>query len=254
MTEMLVLYRVLLDVWEAGWHLTREERPAPRKLTGWAAERLLPRVVTMTEAAGPQLLAVGVRRLSAGPLEDVLAAWLAGGELGPVERYLARATLWAPLVALEDDAGEACADDPSPRGGRYCPRCGGLPQLSFRDDTADPLVSGRRYLACARCGHTWSYSGSACPSCGDTSGGRRTVYSEVRHGPFIGRDADGEDEALFPHLRIDACTGCQRYLVDIDVGRDSEAVPEVDELAAVPLDMYATQHGVSKITPNLLGF
>jgi len=31
-------------------------------------------------------------------------------------------------------------------------------------------------------------------------------------------------------------------------------VPEVDELAALPLDLYAAGHGLSKITPNLMGF
>src|SRR5262249_2222120 len=150
--ELLTLYLELLDVWEAGWNLTRQERPAPRGLADWATERVAPRVVTATEAAGPAPLGAAVRQLSADPLAGGLAAWLAGGELGPVERYLARATLWAPLVALEDDAGEACADDPSPHGERHCPRCGGLPQLSFRGDAADPLVSGRRYLGCGRCG------------------------------------------------------------------------------------------------------
>jgi hypothetical protein len=31
-------------------------------------------------------------------------------------------------------------------------------------------------------------------------------------------------------------------------------VPEVDELAALPLDLYAAGCGLSKITPNLMGF
>jgi hypothetical protein len=252
--EMLTVYLALLDVWDDGWHLTRADRPAPRQLAPWAAERVLPQVVKVTEATGPEPLAEAARDLVAGDgLADALATWLAGGELGPVERYLARACLTAPLVALDADAGEACADDPAPRDDRHCPRCGGLPQLSFRGDAQDPLVSGRRYLACARCGHTWRYSGSACPSCGETSGGRRTVYAERRAGPVVGRDPDGA-EATFPHLRVDACTACERYLIDVDVGRDPRAVPEVDELAAVPLDLYAAEHGVAKITQNLLGF
>src|SRR5439155_1482594 len=74
--------------------------------------------------------------LAAGGLEESLAAWLAGDELAPVERYLARASLYAPLVALEADAGAACANDPSPRGGRRSPRCGRPPQLSFRSGGA----------------------------------------------------------------------------------------------------------------------
>ena len=187
---------------------------------------------------------------------------VAGGELAAVERSLARASLQAPLVALAEDAGAACADDPSPKGDRRCPRCGGVPQLSFRTDEEDPLVSGRRYLVCARCGQSWSYSASSCPSCGETSGSRRTVYAERRGEPVVrggGEDhvATGvapADAPTFPHLRIDACGSCERYLIDVDVARDRQAVPEVDELAAMPLDLFAAEHGLSKITPNLMGF
>jgi FdhE protein len=251
--EPLALYLALLEVWD----LTHEDRPPPRQLAGWAAERVLPQVVKATEAAGPEPLGATARQLlTAGRLDDALATWLAGGELPPVERYLARASLWPPLVALDVDAAQACADDPAPRDERHCPRCGGVPQLSFRTDAQDPLVSGHRYLACGRCAHTWSYSGSACPSCGQTSGGHRTVYAERRPGPVVGRAPDEpvDDPPVFPHLRVDACTACERYLIDVDVGRDPRAVPEVDELAALPLDLYATERGLSKITPNLLGF
>jgi hypothetical protein len=257
--EVLTLYLALLDVWEDGWDLARSDRPEPRQLAGWAADRVLPQVVKATEAAGPEALAAGVRDLfEAGGIEESLAGWLAGGELAPVERYLARASLYAPLVALDADAGAACADDPSPRDGGRCPRCGGAPQLSSRTDTEDRLVSGRRHLVCARCGQSWSYSGSSCPSCGETSGSRRTVYAERREGPVVGRDGDGPEDAadapVFPHLRVDACTSCERYLIDVDLGRDIRAVPEVDELAALPLDLYAAEHGLYKITPNLMGF
>ena len=32
------------------------------------------------------------------------------------------------------------------------------------------------------------------------------------------------------------------------------AVPVVDEMAALPLDLYAVEQGFAKITPNLMGF
>lgn len=252
--EMLTVYIGLLDVWDDGWSAARDDRPEPRLLAGWAVDRVLPGVVKATEAAGPDALVVAVRGLvEAGGLEKPLAGWLAGEELPPVERYLARASLRAPLEALDTDAGTACQADPSPRGNRRCPRCGGPPQLSFRSAADDSLVSGGRYLACARCGQSWAYSASACPFCGETTGSRRTVYGEQHHGPVVGR-ADRADAFTFPHLRVEACASCQRYLVDVDTGRDTRAVPEVDELAALPLDLYAAEHGLSKITPNLMGF
>jgi hypothetical protein len=97
------------------------------------------------------------------------------------------------------------------------------------------------------------------------------MYAERRHGTVVGRgdgDPEGDEPSpsgdgttggasrapTFPHLRVDACGGCQRYLIDIDLGRDARSVPEVDELVALPLDLYAAERGLSKITPNLMGF
>jgi len=119
-----------------------------------------------------------------------------------------------------------------------------------RSAGGDPLVSGGRELVCARCGSSWMYSASSCPSCGETAGSKRTVYAESHEGPVVEAAAGA---STFPHLRVDACTSCHRYLIDVDLGRDARAVPDVDELAALPLDLYAAEHGFTKITPNLMG-
>jgi hypothetical protein len=255
--EVLGLYLALLDVWEEASEAAARERPEPAALAGWAAGRVVPRVVEATERAGPEPLAGAARELLAeGVAARPLAAWLAGAELPPVERYLARAALRGPLQAV--DAAAACAADPSPRGGRRCPSCGGPPQLSFRTHSEEALVSGRRRLACARCGAGWGYSGSACASCGETAGTRRTFYAERRERPVVGRrEGDGAAGAggpRFPHLRIEGCDSCKRYLIDVDLSHDARAVPEVDELAALPLDLHAAELGLSKVTPNLMGF
>jgi hypothetical protein len=107
---------------------------------------------------------------------------------------------------------------------------------------------------------SWSYSASSCAYCGETGG--RTVFierppsphehhSEHRDEPAVGRAA--ADGLTFPQLRFEACGHCKRYLIDVDLGRDPLAVPEVDELTALPLDLYAAEQGFSKITPNLMG-
>ena len=255
--EMLTLYLALLEVWEQSWVDARADRP--EDVPAWAVDRVLPQVIAVTERCGPAGLRSAMKAPFTTPSERkapfiaLLAAWLAGEELVAVERYLARATLRGPLAAV--DAELACAADPAPRGDRRCPRCGGAPQLSFRTDSGDNLVSGHRELQCARCGTHWSYSSSACAYCGETGGGQRTVYTEQRDGPQVGRgSAESGAGALLPHIRVEACSGCQRYLIDVDLGRDPLAVPEVDELAALPLDLYAAEQGLSKITPNLMGF
>lgn len=263
--EILTLYLALLEVWHEAWAAAQtdlsEDQP-PEAVARWTAEHVLPRVVAVTAEAGPQPL---VASLFPNPANDVdaaknlLAAFLAGEELVPVERYLARASLRGPLEWVSADA--ACAKDPAPRSERRCPRCGGPPQLSFRTDTGERLVSGRRQLLCARCGHGWNFSSSTCAACGETEGGRRTVYAEHREGTKVGRAGNGDapdardsKDTLFGHLRIEGCESCRRYLLDVDLGRAPRAVPEVDELAALPLDLYAAEQGLSKITPNLMGF
>jgi formate dehydrogenase maturation protein FdhE len=39
----------------------------------------------------------------------------------------------------------------------------------------------------------------------------------------------------------------------VDGRKDPGAVPVVDELAALPLDLYARERGFTKIAPNLMG-
>lgn len=253
--EVLTLYLALLDVWEEAWRAAREEPPEVGALAGWAATRVLPRIVEVTAKAGPEPLATASRTLlEERAAADPLAAWLAGDDLSPVPRYLARASLRAPVEALE----APLTRDRSPSEARRCPRCGGPPQLSYRAHSDDGLVTGHRHLVCARCWASWSYAASACASCGETAGARRTVYAERRERPVVGRgDAVGSSRdgaPMFPHLRIESCESCSRYLIDVDLGRDPRAVPEVDELAALPLDLYAAERGLTKITANLMGF
>ena len=253
--EVLGLYRGLVDVWHQTWTLAVEDRPRPGELPDWSVSQALPRVVKATEAAGPAVLAAAVREVSPDHAVDACIEWLSGVELPPVETYLARACLRPGLAALEEAAGAAFAADPAPAGGLRCPRCGGLPQLSVRTGADDPLVRGGRSLACSRCDHAWSFSVSTCPSCGETTGAKRTLYAEQYDGPIVGRPEPGPDGGpTHPHVRIEGCTTCGRYLLDIDLGRDAAAVPEVDELAAVPLALYAGDQGLTKITPNLMGF
>jgi Protein involved in formate dehydrogenase formation len=252
--EVLTLYLALLDVWEE----TRAASEVPPEgVADWAAEHVLPQVVRTTVAHGPEPLAKALADVSVDT--ELLTAWLSGADLDPVERYLARAT----LRGLDVDA--MYVPDPGVRGDRHCPTCGGPPQLSFRTDAGDRLASGRRHLQCARCAGSWSFSSSTCASCGETAGTKRIVYSERRPGPQVGRGDDAARGAgpkgggvgttqMFPHLRIEGCESCRRYLIDIDLGRDPRAVPEVDELAALPLDLYAAERGLTKITPNLMGF
>lgn len=254
--EVLGLYLALVEAWETTWTAAASElRPgAPyAELAAWSARHSMPAVVSATAEAGPQPL---VEQLLVLPTDDTVAveqlltAWLEGEELIAVERYLARAALRGPLEAV--GAAEAVHTGANLPGTRRCPNCGGAPQLSFRDDTGDDLAKAARRLQCVRCRHDWSYSSSACAGCGETRGGKLTYYSERSPGSELVRSK--QEQATFPHLRVESCGSCRHYLIDVDLGLDPLAVPEVDELAALPLDLYAADQGLNKITPNMMGF
>jgi formate dehydrogenase maturation protein FdhE len=240
--ELLVLYLALLDAWES----VSDSPPDPQDVAPWATNHVLPAVVDATIAAGPPALREAVRDRPNPPLDG----WLTGAPLDPVDRYLARASLAPVLEALGARAGDACTPGV---GGELCPRCGGPPQLSYVAASGESLVSGPRSLLCARCGSSWTCSRSVCPSCGEDREARLSMYAEHWHGPVSGR-RDGNGEPVFGHLRVAACSTCSRYLIEVDMARDAFAVPEVDELVALPLDLYATDQGLTKVTPNLMGF
>jgi formate dehydrogenase maturation protein FdhE len=57
----------------------------------------------------------------------------------------------------------------------------------------------------------------------------------------------------FGHIRVEACDACGTYVKAVDVARDPGAVPEVDDLASVPLDLWAEERGYRKASLNLFG-
>jgi hypothetical protein len=253
--DVLSLYLALLPVQEDAWEAVLDSAPGPAELPSWTAALVLPEVVHVTVAAGPAQLGEAAReRVAAGAAERALAGWLAGEELDPVDRYLARASLGPVLEALGDQAGAACAG-PHEGPSEVCPCCGGPPQLSWLASSGQSLVTGPRSLLCARCGTSWACSRSVCPACGESEEDQLRVYAEHLEGPVSGNGKDdGDTPPVFPHLRVAACASCSRYLIEVDMARDARAVPEVDELTAVPLDMYAADEGLTKVTSNLMGF
>ena len=57
----------------------------------------------------------------------------------------------------------------------------------------------------------------------------------------------------FPYIRVETCDTCRVYLKSIDLTRHGLAVPEVDELASVSLDLWAREKGYTKLQHNLFG-
>jgi len=121
-------------------------------------------------------------------------------------------------------------------GERTCPFCGGKPQLSFLQ-SREGAESGTRELLCATCLSSWEFRRVVCANCGE----ERPAKLGYFHTPE------------FDHIRIEACDSCKHYNKGIDLTRFGLAVPLVDELYAAPLDLWAREHGYSKIELNLIG-
>lgn len=212
--------------------------PAAAGLAAWAAERSLPVVVDVALNKGPEKLAQAVlaRFQEASSLERLVESWLTGDGQGPIDVFLARAAT-API--LEALPGLAAATGRRADDERHCPGCGGVPQLSYLGISGEALVTAPRSLQCSRCSRSWVFPRLVCAACGETGSGQLSVLA----------DAD-----RLPGVRVDACESCHTYLLTIDLPKDPTAVPVVDEMAALPLDLHARKRGLVKITPNLMGF
>jgi len=115
-----------------------------------------------------------------------------------------------------------------------CPLCGAKPIVAVLRREGD---GAKKSLICMLCGHEWTFRRIYCPACGEQREPQMAFYSA----PEIN------------HVRVDVCDSCHTYLKSIDLTKTGLAVPIVDELAAVPLDLWAREHGYEKLQINLLG-
>ena len=261
--EVLRFYGKLLAAQEEAYVAALEDVPEAARIAAYAAERVLPRIVELSVAEGPAAMTGGVLELfDQADCVALLAGWLRGDELAGYERYLARAAVTPVLEALA--AAGSTLERIGPEDGRHCPRCGGVPQLGFFAASPEDLVTAHRFLECARCATSWPFARMTCAGCGELDSAKLGVFSELgtsqaeRSGKLIKSDpankAVAVEAARFPHVRIDSCGSCAQYLLTIDLERDARAVPVVDEIGALPLDLYAKERGLTKIVPNVMGF
>jgi FdhE protein len=235
--QPLGLYLAVVDAQERAFDRAQEDRPSLVDLPAYVVRVALPGVMEAAVAAGTETLREAtLLRFHEADLEGLIEAWLAGGETSGTDTFLARASTQPVLEAIPE---LAAGIRPGDAGERSCPRCGGLPQLAVFADTGEALLTAPRTLVCSRCANEWVTSRMTCVSCGETSGAKMPILSDVD---------------LFPQLRIDACEICRRYLITVDQRKDPRAVPVVDELAALPLDLVAAERGYTKIVRNLMGF
>jgi len=115
-----------------------------------------------------------------------------------------------------------------------CPFCGEKPQVGVLRGEGD---GAKRSLICSLCATEWDFRRLLCPGCGEERPEKLPVYTAEE----------------FPYVRIEACDSCRRYVKTVDLSRNGLAVPVVDELATVSLNLWAEEQGYTKVQLNLLG-
>jgi len=149
--------------------------------------------------------------------------------LGPLAQFFPRAFL-QPYAALLASQSQVPPTTSTPN---TCRLCGALPVLGILRPEGD---GAKRSLLCGFCSTEWNYRRLLCPHCNESD--------ETKLPVFI---AD-----QFPHIRTEACETCRTYLRTIDLTKDGHAIPPVDDLAALPLALWALEHHYSRLNPNLL--
>ena len=190
-------------------------------------------LLSATEILGPVTLAeVAIELREAGPArwESLLASHWIASPLEEADLFFARAFLEPYAAAL----AQRITIDPSAARDPQCPKCGRRPQVGVLRVEEH---GSKRSLICSFCATEWDYRRIVCPACGEQKFDELPIYT-----------AD-----TMPHVRVDACESCKSYLLSVDLTKDADAVPVVDELASIPLNIWAQQQGYRKLQPNLVG-
>jgi len=114
-----------------------------------------------------------------------------------------------------------------------CPYCDRKASCGILRQQGD---GGQRWLQCSFCSAEWEFRRIVCPGCGEEDDRKLPVYIQD----------------TFDYIRVECCESCKQYLKTIDLTKNGLAEPIVDEIASAPLDLWAREHGYSKLQLNLL--
>jgi formate dehydrogenase maturation protein FdhE len=193
---------------------------APRLSSFRDVATVMPSLLEYVSQAAPPALAQAARQFDMREADVLLGNyWQARASLSMAD-FFVRAALQPYAANLPD--------------GLDCPWCTEPPQVGCLHPQGDGLAFE---LVCPLCLRRKPFPRTRCPGCNDTS--------ESSIATFTTPD--------FPHIRLFVCEACKQYLLIVDLERDPAAIPEVDELAGLPLDLWAVEQGYHKRQPNLAG-
>jgi FdhE protein len=213
--------------------------------TGFAGDDLaaaVPAFLDWLEQEGPTVLSASAEDLRRIAREDWRARFdeaiaptpvdAGGGDW--VEMFVVEALL-QPFAERQARANHGTGSTmiDNAKSASRCPVCGDLPVVGVLREEGH---GARRSLVCGRCATEWVYTRLACAGCGERQFESLPVYTAEQ----------------FAHIRVEACDRCRRYLKTVDLTKDGLAVPLVDDVASLSLDLWARQQGYERVRPNLV--
>jgi FdhE protein len=231
-SEILSFYA---DLMRAQQTLLQRSAPPALGLDFDAVADLVPEFLLWLRRAAPDHLAQAAANLLRDSETDwrrlIDSYWNTPGHdlntLDDVRLFVIEAVLqpFAEAFASTSDTASAMS--------QCCPVCNGRPVVSTLRERGH---GGRRGLVCGLCLTEFAWLRMQCPACDESRFDALPVYrAETLAG-----------------VRVDACETCKTYIKTIDLTENGSAVPVVDDLATISLDLWAQQQGYRKLRPNVL--
>lgn len=213
-------------------------RELPRELT-----RQFKQFLSVAEESGPEPLRKAARELcdvgEGLQLQLLNSFWnAASGALPPGPNdFFARGFLqpYAEFMRLRSASGPTSFSTSNLHGPTAfgCPFCERKPGLGVLRPLGD---GGQRSLICSFCLGEWEFRRILCPGCGEENHAKLPVYTAEE----------------LKHVRVEACDRCRSYIKTVDMTKSGRAEPVVDEMASIPLDLWAAKQGYTKLHVNLM--
>jgi FdhE protein len=206
-------------------------RPFPPELAHRFAKFL-----SVVEQNGPGPLREAARELRDGGEDShfqLLTVFWNGSETGALppgpHDFFARAFLQPYAVGIRSRSSMRWSG-PAPFLCSFCKRKPGVGVLRPLGD------GGQRSLVCSFCLAEWEFRRIVCPGCGEGDYAKLPVYTAEE----------------LKHVRVECCDSCKSYIKTVDLTKSGLGEPVVDEMASIPLDLWAQEQGYTKLQSNLM--